>query len=103
VGSKTEKLKFHVAPHVANQLNNANGHVTRHDGNVWVVSGFCCLACGFVATAQAQARRPHSHCKGTTTPSLRKDHMGDPISMGLIINLADRTVQGVFDPTRIST
>jgi hypothetical protein len=56
------------------------------------------LLLGFVATAQAQPTTLTLSCKGTTTQYLLPGFGFDvqPISMGIIVNLTDRTVQG-FD------
>jgi len=57
--------------------------------------------CQLVA-ATAQAQQPATltlACKGTTTEHLTTgDQDAQPISMGIIVNLADRTVQGFGYP-----
>jgi hypothetical protein len=53
------------------------------------------LALGFAATAQAQPATLTLACKGTTTEhDLSGDQDAQPISMGIIVNFADRTVRG---------
>jgi hypothetical protein len=58
---------------------------------------FAVICFGLAATtAQAQpATTLTLACKGTKTNIIDKDY---PVSMGLIINLADRTIQGFLDP-----
>ena len=62
------------------------------------------MQCGFATTAQAQPATLTLACKGTTTEhDMSGDQDPQPISMGIIVNLTDRTVQsfgtpnGVFD------
>jgi hypothetical protein len=59
---------------------------------------FLLLASGFVATAQAQPGPLTLACKGTTTNSWTPDAKPEPISMGIIVNLSARTVQGFGVP-----
>jgi hypothetical protein len=54
------------------------------------------LLLGFVATAQAQPTALTLSCKGTTTEYLLSGFDVQPKSMGIIVNVTDRTVQG-FD------
>jgi hypothetical protein len=53
---------------------------------------------GFVATAQAQPTTLTLSCKGTTTEYLLSGFDVQPISMGIIVNLTDRTVQRFDSP-----
>lgn len=57
------------------------------------------LTWSFVATAQAQPATLTLACKGTTTEyRLQGATVEQPISMGIIVNLTDRTVQGFGFP-----
>jgi hypothetical protein len=57
------------------------------------------MQCGFVTTAQAQPATLTLACKGTTTEhDMSGDQDPQPISMGIIVNLTDRTVQGFGYP-----
>lgn len=51
----------------------------------------------FTASAQEQPPMLTLACKGTTTDSSQPD-ANQPISMGIIVNFADRTVQGFGSP-----
>jgi hypothetical protein len=55
------------------------------------------LAWSVVATAQAQQATLTLACKGTTTDSW-DPHTKQPISMGIIVNFTERTVQGFGHP-----
>ena len=52
------------------------------------------LAWGLAATAQAQPATLTLACKGTATEYSDNPEAPQPISMGIIVNLTDRTVQG---------
>lgn len=54
------------------------------------------MQCGFATTAQAQPATLTLACKGTATEYLANltTEEPQPISMGIIVNLADHTVQG---------
>jgi hypothetical protein len=54
----------------------------------------------FAATAQAQQTTLTLACKGSTTQHLLSGYPDEvqPISMGIIVNLTDRTVQGFGYP-----
>jgi hypothetical protein len=54
------------------------------------------LAWSVVATAQAQLATLTLTCKGTTTDG-SDPNAKQPISMGIIVNFTDRTVQGIGD------
>jgi hypothetical protein len=57
------------------------------------------LTWGFAASAQAQPTTLTLACKGTTTEyRLQGATLEQPVSMGIIVNLADRTVQGFGFP-----
>jgi hypothetical protein len=57
------------------------------------------LAFGFAASAQAQSATLTLACKGTTTVHTPAgDEDAQPISMGIIVNFADRTVHGFGMP-----
>jgi hypothetical protein len=57
------------------------------------------LAWGLAATTQAETTTLTLACKGTTTQhTLSGDEDPQPISMGIIVNLTDRTVQGFGFP-----
>ena len=57
------------------------------------------LAWGFAATVQAQPATLALECKGTTTEhTMSGDEDAQPISMGIIVNFTDRTVQGFGFP-----
>jgi len=56
------------------------------------------LAWGFAATAQAQPATLRFACQGTTTESLEPDAKKYPVSLGIVVNLTDRTVQGFYLP-----
>ena len=57
------------------------------------------LAWGFAATVQAQPATLALECKGTTTEhTMSGDQDAQPISMGIIVNFTDRTVQGFGEP-----
>ena len=49
-----------------------------------------------LGTAQAQPATLTLACKGTTTESLEPDAKKYPVSMGIVVNFTDRTVQGFY-------
>ena len=51
------------------------------------------LLCGFATTAQARPMTVTLACKGTTTAGYQ-DAKPEPISIGVMVNLTARTVQG---------
>jgi hypothetical protein len=55
------------------------------------------LTWSFAAMAQEQPAMLTLACNGTTTDSSQPD-ANQPISMGIIVNFADRTVQGFGSP-----
>lgn len=56
---------------------------------------FFLLALGFIATAQAQPTTLTLACQGKTNSVTNPD---EPISMGIIVNFTNRTVQGFGFP-----
>jgi len=56
------------------------------------------LAWGFAATAQAQPATLRLACQGTTTDSSEPDAKKYPVSMGIVVNFTDHTVQGFYLP-----
>jgi hypothetical protein len=70
-----------------------------HDGRKVLAVITAALASGFATTAQAQPATLTLACKGTATEhDMSGDQDPQPISMGIIVNLTDRTVQGFPDP-----
>src|SRR5262245_66326907 len=56
------------------------------------------LAWGFAATAQAQPATLRLACQGTTTDSSEPDAKKYTVSMGIVVNFTDHTVQGFYLP-----
>jgi hypothetical protein len=65
--------------------------------------GSLLMLAGFTAAAKAQPVTIRLACEGTTTQPLIEDAKPEPISMGIIVNLTARTVQGFpFHPVKIT-
>ncbi|MFY9785339.1 MAG: hypothetical protein WAK08_06295 [Pseudolabrys sp.] len=60
------------------------------------VGALLLLAWGFAATAQAQPATLTLTCRGTTTDSSEPDAKKYPVSMSIVVNFTDRTVQGFY-------
>ena len=62
------------------------------------VGALLILGWSFTAGAQAEPNMLTLACKGTTTLTTVPDAKPEPISMGIIVNWATRTVQGFSTP-----
>ena len=60
------------------------------------VGALLLLVWGFAATAQAQPATLTLTCRGTTTDSSEPDAKKYPVSMSIVVNFTDRTVQGFY-------